>query len=41
MDPAARVLLELEGTTATGRLAAGLFENEGVIDVEMSTGDEE
>ncbi|POX49471.1 MgtC/SapB family protein [Streptomyces sp. Ru72] len=35
-DPAARVLLELEGTTDTGRLTAELFENEGVLDGEMT-----
>ncbi|MGR6971350.1 hypothetical protein ACU639_17415 [Streptomyces cynarae] len=35
-DPAARVLLELEGTSDTGRLTSELFENEGVLDVEMT-----
>jgi len=38
---AARVLLELEGSAETGRLASELFESEGVLDVEMSTGDDE
>jgi putative Mg2+ transporter-C (MgtC) family protein len=35
-DPAARVLLELEGTADTGPLTAELFENDGVIDIETT-----
>ncbi|MEV6741082.1 hypothetical protein AB0N14_30850 [Streptomyces sp. NPDC051104] len=35
-DPAARVLLELEGTADIGRLTSELFEDEGVLDVEMT-----
>ncbi len=35
-DPAARVLLELEGTADTSRLATDLFDNDGVLDVEMA-----
>lgn len=40
-DSAARVMLELEGTTDTSRLASALFQHEGVLDVEMVTTDEE
>jgi putative Mg2+ transporter-C (MgtC) family protein len=35
-DPAARVLLELEGTADTGRLTSELFESDGVTEVEMT-----
>lgn len=35
-DPAARLLLELEGTADTGRLASEPFHHDGVIDVEMT-----
>ncbi|MFF4796279.1 hypothetical protein ACFY2M_43095 [Streptomyces sp. NPDC001276] len=40
-DDAAKVLLELEGTEDPAQLASELFQDDGVIDVEMTTGDEE
>ncbi|EPH44726.1 MgtC/SapB family protein [Streptomyces aurantiacus] len=40
-DSAARVLLELEGTGNSGELTAELFENAGVIDVEMTAAPED
>ncbi|MGW1747119.1 MgtC/SapB family protein [Streptomyces sp. NPDC002092] len=40
-DPAARVLLELEGTADAGPLTAELFQNDGVIDVEMTAATDE
>jgi putative Mg2+ transporter-C (MgtC) family protein len=36
-DPAARVLLELEGSADTGRLTSELFQNEGVIDLAIAS----
>ncbi|MFF1450504.1 MgtC/SapB family protein [Streptomyces sp. NPDC058274] len=35
-DPAARVLLRLEGTADVGRLGSDLFQDEGVIDVDVT-----
>ncbi|GHE60429.1 hypothetical protein GCM10018785_31920 [Streptomyces longispororuber] len=35
-DPAARVLLALEGAADTGPLTADLFDSDGVLDVEMT-----
>ncbi|WP_406447518.1 MgtC/SapB family protein [Streptomyces sp. NBC_01613] len=35
-DPAARVLFELEGTADTGLLTSELFQNDGVLDVEVT-----
>ncbi|KUF18936.1 MULTISPECIES: MgtC/SapB family protein [Streptomyces] len=40
-DPAARVLLELEGADDTGRLTSDLFDNEGVIDVELTAANDD
>ncbi|MFI9604627.1 MgtC/SapB family protein [Streptomyces sp. NPDC052043] len=40
-DDAAQVLLELEGTENPARLASEFFQEDGVIDVQMVTGDEE
>ncbi|MFI1291732.1 MgtC/SapB family protein [Streptomyces sp. NPDC020792] len=40
-DDAAKVLLELEGTEDPAQLASELFQDDGVIDVEMTTGGEE
>ncbi|MEU8976580.1 MgtC/SapB family protein [Streptomyces monashensis] len=35
-DPAARVLLALEGSSDTGQLTSALFQNDGVVDVAVS-----
>jgi putative Mg2+ transporter-C (MgtC) family protein len=35
-DPAARILLELEGNADTGRLITALFQNDGVIELALS-----
>ncbi|GGV31479.1 MgtC/SapB family protein [Streptomyces spectabilis] len=40
-DPAARVLLSLEGTADTGRLAAELFDRDDVIEVEVTAATDE
>ncbi|WP_030377277.1 MULTISPECIES: MgtC/SapB family protein [unclassified Streptomyces] len=40
-DPAARVLLELEGSADTGTLTSELFHNDGVIDIEMTATDDD
>jgi putative Mg2+ transporter-C (MgtC) family protein len=40
-DPAARVLLELEGPTDTGTLTSELFHNDGVIDIEVTATDDD
>ncbi|MFQ6143446.1 MgtC/SapB family protein [Streptomyces seoulensis] len=40
-DSAARVLLRLEGTADAGRLASELFQDDGVVDVELSLASED
>jgi putative Mg2+ transporter-C (MgtC) family protein len=40
-DPAARVLLELEGPADTGTLTSELFHNDGVIDIEVTATDDD